>query len=209
MSLLVGLTGGIGSGKSLAASLFKELGAYIIDADQVCKDLVQPGKIALNEIVDNFGNSILSPDGNLDRKKLSEIVFHDPKKKFILEHILHPRVFEAEQKDYLEISSKDPLAIVIIDAALLIESNNYKQVDKVVVIRSDKESQIQRVLSRSTLNVDEIVARMENQMSLAGKIDYADFVLDNLNTEKDLRRNVQELYTKLLSFSQNAGKSIS
>ena len=124
MSLLVGLTGGIGSGKSLAASFFKELGAHIIDADQLSRDLVHPGQTALKEIVNYFGKNILDPTGNLDRRKLAKIVFQDPGKKSILEGILHPKIFKKEQEVFIEICTKDPFAIVIIDAALLIESGN-------------------------------------------------------------------------------------
>jgi dephospho-CoA kinase len=201
VSLLVGLTGGIGSGKSLAASFFKELGAHIIDADQLSRDLVHPGQIALNEIVSYFGGNILDANGNLDRKKLGKIVFQNAEKKSVLEGILHPKIIAKEQEEFLRICAKDPLAIVIIDSALLIESQNYKHVDKVIVVRSSKETQIQRVLSRNGFSYDEIEDRINNQMSLEDKIKYADFILDNDLEPDKLRRKVQEIYPKLLSIS--------
>lgn len=203
MSLLVGLTGGIGSGKSMAASFFEELGAHIIDADQLSRDLVQPGQIALNEIVNHFGENILDSSGNLDRKKLAKIAFQKPEEKSILEGILHPKIFEKEQEEFLKICTKDPFAIVIIDAALLIESGNYKHVDKVIVVRSSKEAQIQRILNRNGFSYDEVEARINNQMSLEEKIKYADFILDNDLQQENLRQKVQELYPKLLSISKN------
>ena len=209
MSLLVGLTGGIGSGKSLAASFFKELGAHIIDADQLSRDLVHPGQTALKEIVNYFGKNILDPTGNLDRRKLAKIVFQDPGKKSILEGILHPKIFKKEQEIFIEICTKDPFAIVIIDAALLIESGNYKHVNKVIVVRSSEESQIQRILSRNAVSFDEAVARIKNQMSLEEKIKYADFILDNNMQQEDLLQKVQELYPKLLSISEKLDNSIS
>ena len=209
MSLLVGLTGGIGSGKSLAASFFKELGAHIIDADQLSRDLVHPGQTALKEIVNYFGKNILDPTGNLDRRKLAKIVFQDPGKKSILEGILHPKIFKKEQEVFIEICTKDPLAIVIIDAALLIESGNYKHVNKVIVVRSSEESQIQRILSRNAVSFDEAVARIKNQMSLEEKYKYADFILDNNMQQEDLLQKVQELYPKLLSISEKLDNSIS
>ena len=209
MSLLVGLTGGIGSGKSLAASFFKELGAHIIDADQLSRDLVHPGQTALKEIVNYFGKNILDPTGNLDRRKLAKIVFQDPGKKSILEGILHPKIFKKEQEVFLKICTKDPFAIVIIDAALLIESGNYKHVNKVIVVRSSEESQIQRILSRNAVSFDEAVARIKNQMSLEEKIKYADFILDNNMQQEDLKHKVQELFPQLLNISKKLVNSIS
>ncbi len=201
MSLLVGLTGGIGSGKSLAAKIFEELGARIIDADKLCRDLVRPGQPALNEIVSFFGELILNSTGNLDREKLAEIIFQDPGKKSALEAILHPKVFEKEREIYLKIKIADPSAIVIIDAALLIESGNHKNVDKVIVVKSSENCQVQRILSRGSLSYDQAVARIKNQMSLEEKNKYADFILDNESKPEDLKKRVQELYAKLLEIS--------
>lgn len=198
MSLLVGLTGGIGSGKSLAANYFKKQGAYIIDADHLSRDLVRPGKPALKEIVDVFGKFILSSDGNLNRKELARIIFKDIAKKTALEEILHPKIFEKEQEEYLNITINDPSAIVIIDAALLIESGNFESVDKVIVIQATEEQQLQRILSRCSLTHDQAVARIKNQMSLADKNKYADFILDNQSQPKDLLEKVAVLYKMLL-----------
>ena len=209
MSLLVGLTGGIGSGKSLAASFFKELGAHIIDADQLSRDLVHPGQTALKEIVNYFGKNILDSTGNLNRRKLAKIVFQDSKKKSVLEEILHPKIFKKEQEVFLKICTKAPFAIVIIDAALLIESGNYKHVNKVIVVRSSEESQIQRILSRNAVSFDEAVAIIKNQMSLEEKIKYADFILDNNMQQEDLKHKVQELFPQLLNISKKLVNSIS
>jgi dephospho-CoA kinase len=207
VSLLVGLTGGIGSGKTLAATFFKELGAHIIDADKLSRDLVGPGQTALKEIANHFGENILDDTGNLDRKKLAKIVFQNPNEKSVLEGILHPKIFAKEQEEFLKICADDTIAIVVIDAALLIESGNYKRVNKVIVVRSEKECQIQRILSRNDFSYEEIEARIKNQMSLADKIKYADFVLDNNSQQKDLRKKVQELYPVLLNLSKNQDNS--
>jgi dephospho-CoA kinase len=198
VSLLVGLTGGIGSGKSLAARFFKEEGAYIIDADELSRDLVQPGKSALQEIVDFFGEFILELDGTLNREKLAEIIFQDVNKKNALEVILHPKIIEKEQEEYSIIRANDPSAIVIIDAALLIESGNFKCVDKVIVVQSSEEQQVKRILSRSSLTYNQVVARIKNQMSLVDKNKYADFILDNRLQPEDLMKNVVEVYKKLI-----------
>lgn len=201
MSLLVGLTGGIGSGKSLAASFFKEQGAHILDADQLSRDLVQPGQSALTEIVGTFGELILDSTGKLDREKMAQTIFQDPEKKSALEAILHPKIIAKEQEEYLNIKDRDPSAIVIIDAALLIESGNYKNVDKVIVVQSSEEHQIQRILNRGTLSHEQAVARIKNQMPLEEKIKYADFILDNDSQPEDLRKKAQELHARLLKVS--------
>jgi len=198
VSLLVGLTGGIGSGKSLAARFFKEEGAYIIDADKLSRDLVQPSKPALKEIVDFFGDFILELDGTLNREKLAEIIFQDVNKKKALEVILHPKIIEKEQEEYSIIRANDPSAIVIIDAALLIESGNFKCVDKVIVMQSSEKQQVKRILSRSFLTYNQVVARIKNQMSLVDKNKYADFILDNRLQPEDLMKNVVEVYKKLI-----------
>ena len=199
MSLLVGLTGGMGSGKSLAAKFFAEQGAHIIDADQLARDLVRPGQPALKEIVDVFGELILEPSGNLDREALAKIIFEDTEKKSALEAILHPKVIANEQEKYLNICANDPTAIVIVDAALLIESGNYKNVDKVIVVQSREEQQVQRILSRGSQSYDQAIARIKNQMSFEEKSRYADFILDNQSQPEDLRHKVHELYVKLLN----------
>ena len=197
MSLLVGITGGMGSGKTLAASFFHEFGAHILDADVICRKLVEPGQPALKEISECFGKSIIDEFGNLDRKKLAQVIFYDPKKKNDLENILHPRVFEVENLEYKNISQKHPKALVMIDAALLIESGNYRKMDKVIVVKANKKTQIERVLTQSGWAHDEVVARINNQMPINEKIKYADFVLDNFSDKISLRKKVKDLYEKL------------
>ena len=198
MSLLVGLTGGMGSGKSLAAKFFAEQGAHIIDADQLSRELVRPGQPALKEIVDVFGEDILDSNGNLDREALAKIIFDDTEKKSVLELILHTKVIMREQEKYLSISASDPSAIVIVDAALLIESGNYKNVDKVIVVQSKEKQQVQRILSRGSQSYDQAIARIKNQMNFKEKSKYADYILDNQSQPEDLRQKVQGIYAKLL-----------
>ena len=194
---MVGITGGMGSGKTLAASIFHECGAHILDADLFCRKLVEPGQPALKEISQRFGNTIVNKFGNLDRKKLAQVIFGDLKKKKELENILHPRVFEFEKLEYKNICQRDPKALVIIDAALLIESGNYMKMDKVIVVNTDRKTQIERVIDRTGWDRDEVVARINNQMPIKEKIKYADFVLDNFADEDSLRKKVKELYKKL------------
>ena len=197
MSLLVGLTGGMGSGKTLSASFFKDLGAFILDADLICRKLVEPGQAACKEIEAVFGKEIFTGSGNLDRRKLADIIFGDPEKKQTLEDILHPKVFEFERLEYDAIRKEHPNALVIVDAALLIESGNYKKMDKVIVVNSDEKNRINRILARSELSRDEIADRIKNQMPSDEKVRYADFVLENSLDKDNLRTKVQEIYAKL------------
>ena len=208
LSLLVGLTGGMGSGKTLASSFFHELGAHIIDADLICRKLVEPGQPALQEITDYFGKLIIDKSGNLNRNKLGQLVFCDSKKREKIENILHPKVFKVEKLNYKAICKINPKALVIVDAALLIESANYKEMDKVILINADEKIRIQRILSRGKWNHEEIVARLKSQMPNEEKIKFADFVLENSKDKRHLKEQVKKIYTNLcLLASENISKT--
>ena len=200
MSLLLGLTGSMGAGKTQTASLFQELGAYILDADAICRVLVKPGKPALNKIAEYFGNDILMMDGTLNRDKMAKIVFSDPIKKKVLEKILHPKVFEEEQRVYKNIRAKQPNALVVIDAALLIESGNYKKMDKILVVTCKKEKQIQRLSKLGTWSRKDIEERILSQMAAEDKIKYADYVIHNDGTLIDLKNQVNSVFQELSNF---------
>ena len=197
MSILIGLTGNIGSGKSLAASYFKELGTYIIDADLISRQLVVPHQPAWEEIVDKFGNEYLNPDKTLNRSKLAVEVFQSDKKRHALEVILHHRVIEEEKKIYSDHQKIDPEAIVIIDSALLIESQNYKNVAKVIIVQSTQELQIQRVMNRDGESRASVKNRLKSQMPLEEKLNYADYVLYNISGQDQLKSQAHRLYSEL------------
>jgi dephospho-CoA kinase len=204
----VGLTGGMGSGKTLAASFFKNLGAFVLDADLICRKLVEPGQPAWKEISDTFGQEVFTASGTLDRKKLADIIFANLEKKRTLENILHPKVFESEGFEYEAIRKEHPHAVVLVDAALLIESGNYKKMDKVIVVNSDEKSRINRILARSDMSQDEVIARIKNQMPSEEKIRYADFVLENLLDKDNLQSQVKDMHAKLvLLATENIEKS--
>ena len=201
MSILIGLTGNIGSGKSLAASYFKELGTYIIDADLISRQLVVPHQPAWEEIVDKFGNEYLNPDKTLNRSKLAVEVFQSDKKRHALEVILHHRVIAEEKKIYSDHQKIDPEAIVIIHSALLIESQNYKNVAKVIIVQSTPELQIQRVMNRDGESRALVENRLKSQISLEEKLNYADYVLDNTSGRDLLKSQVHRLYTEFKSLA--------
>jgi dephospho-CoA kinase len=201
MSVLVGLTGCMGAGKSLAASFFLEQGAYIIDADAICRQLVEPGKPAWEEIFSTFGREYFNLDDSLNRKKLAALVFGNNNKRIALEAILHHRVIAEEKVRYHSYQKKYPNAVVIIDAALLIESGNYETTDKVIVIQSNEEVQIQRVMKRSSESRESVIKRLEQQMPLEEKLKYADYVLYNESDQKYLKSQVSDLYLELIKLS--------
>lgn len=197
MGLIVGLTGSMGSGKTTAASIFKELGAFIIDADAICRELVIPNRPAWEEIIHSFGKAILKDDQNIDRSKLADIVFSEPAKKKLLENILHPKVIEEEMRLCRQILKEHPQSIIIIEAALLIESGNYRKVDKVIVVTGDHESLILRAMERSSLTREKAILRIQSQMPQEEKVKRADYILENDGTREDFKTKVHELYAEL------------
>ena len=199
MSLLVGLTGGMGSGKSLAASYFRELGAQMIDADRISRELVAPEKPAWKEIIEEFGSSVLNSDQTLNRKQVGAIVFNDESKRKKLEDIIHPRVIVEERRLYERYRQENSRVLAVIDAALLIESGNYKNVDTVIVVQCGREEQIRRVMERDGTARNEVENRLNSQMSLEEKVGFGDYILRNDGTRESLKSQVGELYRDLRS----------
>ena len=198
MGLLVGLTGTIGSGKTTTAFQLKEMGAFIIDADVICRDLVLPNRPAWKEIVHTFGKGILQNDHQtLDLAKLAEIIFNDKFKKDQLEKILHPKMIAEEIKMADQIFREHPETIVVVEAALVIESGNDQRMDKVVVVTCDGEQSIQRAMKRCSLSREEAISRIQNQMPQVEKIKKADYVLQNNGSQEDFKKKVQALYLEL------------
>ena len=199
MSLFVGLTGGIGSGKTFVAELFRKKFVHVISADFIARELVQPERQAWKEIVEIFGHKILLENGEIHRAKLGKIIFDDSEKRKTLESILHPKIINEEKRIYKEICSEDPLALVILEAALLIESGNYKNLDRLIVVSCHEEERIFRLIQRDNLSRHDIIKRMKAQMRMDDKAKYADYILCNEGPIKDLEKQVNILYEKLKS----------
>ena len=195
--LLVGLTGGIGSGKSLVAQMFKQLGAYLIDADELAHKAVEPGHPVLNRIVEAFGPEILNPDRTLNRAQLGRVVFDHPEKRELLNSIVHPYVFMEEERQQKEIAHKDPKAIVLFDAALLIETGSYQLMDKVILVTIDRRKQISRIMRRDGLSREEAVKRIGAQMPQAKKKNKADYLIDGGQPPKAVEEEVRRIYEEL------------
>ncbi|MBI5379960.1 MAG: dephospho-CoA kinase [Nitrospirae bacterium] len=195
--LIVGLTGGVASGKTLAAGCFAALGAEVIDADQIAREVVRPGTPAWEAIIRRFGREYLLPDGYLDRKKLGAIVFADPERRQILEAIIHPLVFAETERRIREIASRDPHAFVVLNVPLLFEAGRHLRVDKVVVVWAPEEEQILRIRQRDGLSREEALLRIRAQIPLEEKRGRADYVIDNSGPSVAVRPQVEQIYADL------------
>jgi dephospho-CoA kinase len=195
--ILVGLTGGIATGKSTVAGLFKRCGATVIDADALAREVVQPGKPAWREIVRTFGKAVLNPDRTLNRQALGTIVFRHPAKLRHLEHIIHPRVAREQARLTRQAACIDPHAIVIYDVPLLFEAGIDTRVDKTIVVTADRETQIARLKKRNDLSRAEALRRIKSQMPLTEKRRRADYTLDGTLPLLQLKHQVQLLYQSL------------
>ena len=192
--LLVGLTGGLGSGKTTIARMFEQLGAHIIDADALAREVVKAGEPALKKIVKGFGDSILTAQKRLDREALAKIVFQNPGKLKRLTHILYPHIARAQARRTREIRLRDSHAVIVYDAAMLIEAQAHKRMDKVIVVRADRDTQIARASQRDELTKAETIRRLRHQMPFRKKLRYADIVIDGTLPVKQLRPLVRDLY---------------
>jgi dephospho-CoA kinase len=192
--VVVGLTGGLGAGKTTIAGIFQDCGAKVIDADQLARDVVKPGKPAWREIKQQFGNGAFHSDKTLNRQALAQVVFHNPSKLKILQNIIHPRVAREQAKRTKVIGKAFPQAVIIYDAALLIEAGAHRRMDHVIVVKADRSTQISRVCYRDGLSKNEALRRIRQQMPLRQKLQYADTVLDGAWPRPRLRLVVKSLY---------------
>lgn len=191
--IVVGLTGGIASGKSTVARMFKRFGAAVIDADQLARDVVRPGTPAWRDIVRVFGDGVLNRNRSINRRALGAIVFHDRRKLRRLEHIIHPRVAREQQRLVRRIAARSPDAVIVYEVPLLFESGAYKRVDKIIVVTVDRDTQVGRLKQRNGLTKSEALRRIKIQMPLAEKVRRADVVLDGTRDKALLRTEVRRL----------------
>ena len=197
--LLVGLTGGIATGKSTVSTMFAHLGAKVVDADLLAREVVMPGQPALARIVTEFGPDVLHEDGSLDRKRLGAIVFADGDKRRRLEEITHPAI-RARQQRILSVYEEEGFeGIVVWDVALLIETSAAKSMDRVVVVIADAETELARLVARDGFSADEARRRIASQMPLSEKVKVADHVIDNSGTRAGTERRVREVHRALLA----------
>ena len=192
--LIIGLTGGIGSGKSAVSDKFKSLGINVVDADVAARTVVEPGQPALAEIERHFGSNILNQEGVLDRAQLREIIASDSEERVWLESVLHPKIGEQIAKELAE--STSPYTIYV--APLLLETNSQKMCSRVLVVDVPKEIQIQRTAERDKVSEIQIEKIVAVQMEREERLEKADDVLVNTGTIKELEEQVMKLHQKYL-----------
>jgi dephospho-CoA kinase len=190
---LIGLTGGIATGKSTAARFFAEGGARVIDADQLARRVVEPGRPALGEIREAFGAGVLRSDGSLDREALAAVVFADAGARSRLNAIVHPRVAEEADRVIRDVREADPEALVVYDVPLLFECAMQGRFDAVVVVYVPRSEQLARLRVRDGLSREEAERRLGSQLDIEEKARRADWILDNCGSPEDLRRQVESL----------------
>lgn len=195
--ILVGLTGGVATGKSTVAAMFSHCGAVVIDADALARDVVTPGKPAWKEIVKTFGKGVLDPDRTLNRQALGAIIFRYPAKRQALERIIHPRVAREQRRLTKQAARNNPNAVVIYDVPLLFEADIDKRVDKSIVVTADRETQIARLKKRNDFSRAEAIRRIKSQMPLAKKRQRADYVLNGTIEKNRLSRLVAKTFRQL------------
>jgi dephospho-CoA kinase len=197
--LLVGLTGGIATGKSSVSEILRSLGCEIIDADLLARDVVEPGQPALAQIVTEFGRDVVTATGALDRKRLGAIVFANPERRRRLEAITHPAIRDRFLARLDELAEKGFVGIAVFDAPVMIESGNYKNMDRLVVVVTDDATQMARLGGRDGTDDAENRRKVASQMPLAEKAKLADYVIDNSGSREATAEQVRRVFAALMS----------
>ena len=196
--LRVGLTGGIGSGKSTASNYLNGLGAFVLDADNEAKKLLSTNDVVQHELIAEFGTDIINPSGEIEKKKLSRIAFQDVDHQRRLNSVIHPYIYDLIDSAYEKVFSDGKHNVFIIDAAMIYESGYDTHLDYVIVITAQLKNRMERALSRNTLTREEILKRMEFQWAEKEKVNMADFVIHNDGSEEELNASIKSLIKKLI-----------
>jgi dephospho-CoA kinase len=191
--MIIGITGSFGSGKTTVAKMFAKLGAYVIDADRVYHSLIKPGRSCYKRIVRHFGKGILGISGHIDREKLSKSVFKEKSKLKLLNRLVHPEITKEIRRAIKSRKEK----VIIVDAALLLESGFYKEVDKVILVANKKKEQVKRIRNKRGLSSAKTLGRIQMQMPFKKSRAFADFIIDNSGTKTQTLRQVKDIWRKI------------
>ena len=197
MPLILGLTGNIASGKSTVAREFARLGAVVVDADQLAREVVAPGSAVLEKLVETFGEEILRADGTLDRSAMGQRIFADQAARERLNRIIHPAIAELSTKRLAELRHRRDLPLILYEAPLLFEAGAENRVDRVLVVTVDPQVQVRRLMARDHCDAAAARQKIAAQMPQAEKIARADYVIDNSTTPADLQRQVERVWAEL------------
>jgi dephospho-CoA kinase len=199
--LRVGLTGGLGSGKSFVGKALADLGCLLIQADELGHAVIEPGAEAYDQVVAEFGREILNPDGTIDRRRLGAEVFGQPERLERLNALVHPPVRARTLKLIEAFAAREPNGIAVSEAAILIETGSYRNYARLVVAVCREEQQIERAMGRDHLTREEVLDRMRRQMPLEEKVKYADYVVDTSGTKERTLEQTRAVYQSLRSLS--------
>ena len=191
MSIVIGITGSFGSGKSTVAKMFEQFGAYTVDADKIASSLIKPSGKVYAKIIKYFGKSILGKNKEINKKRLSGFVFKEKSKLKLLNKLIHPEVIKRIERC---INEKKKKKLIIVDAALLVESGYYKKIGKIVVVKTNRDKQVKRVMKSKKMNRKEILERIIMQVSLKKKLALADFIIDNSGSRKKTLLQVRKIW---------------
>ena len=200
--LKVGLTGGIASGKSTVSEAFARLGAKVLDADEVAREVVLPGKPAWTKLRHTFGSEFFHPDGRLNRSKLRRLVFADPEQRSRLNAIVHPEVMREIDFRFEQLTSSAEHAVVLVDVPLLLEVEAADRFDRVVVVYVNETVQLDRLMERDGLSAEEASQALSTQIPLRDKVKQADFVIDNSGTLEETQAQVEKVWQELLELAR-------
>lgn len=194
---IAGLTGGLACGKSFVADALREMGCYVVEADALGHEVMQPGGPAYGAIVKQFGPGILRAEGSIDRSLLAGIVFTDAAELAKLNAIVHPAVQELAQRRFREIGERDPDAVVIYVAAILIETGGHRQVQRLILVTCTREQQMERAMRRPGATEKDVLGRLQRQLPLADKLPFADYVIDTSGTIEQTLRQTRMVFEDL------------
>ena len=197
--LRVGLTGGLASGKSFVGEALRDLGCHLIQADELGHQVLMPRAEAYDAVIHEFGEQIVDHDGLIDRHKLGELVFGNPELLAKLSSLVHPPVQQRQQRMIAEIEKADPHAIVVVEAAILVETGSYRKFDRLIVVVCRPEQQLERAMRRGTYTKEEAMARISRQLPLEEKVKLADYVIDTSGSKENTLEQVRALYGSLRS----------
>jgi dephospho-CoA kinase len=194
---VIGLTGGIATGKSTVSAILKNAGAVIIDADRIARRVVKKNLPAYRQILAHFGESVLLPDGEINRAALGNLIFSDSRKKQLLNSIVHPHVQKETDRQLRHIAKKNPNALVILDIPLLLEAGMRKDFSEVIVVYAPEHIQIKRLMERDHISQEDALARIRSQMPIEKKKSLATMVIDNSGPIEDTRKQTLEILQRL------------
>ena len=198
----VGLTGGLACGKTFVGEALAQLGCHVLQADRLGHEVLLPGGEAFAQVVSEFGSGVLDQAGAIDRRALAAEVFEKPERLALLNRLVHPPVQRREEEWLARAAAQDPHGIAVVEAAILVETGSYRRFHKLIVVTCDVEQQVQRSMKRDGTAREDVLARLSRQMPLAGKLKFADFVIDASGTKEETVRKTHTVYESLRKLEQ-------